>query len=89
MLRRPVLAGSARSRKCIRWASAVWISKQAKADISLGLRVNSVKPLKTIVVTDLATVLMQAGVPVMWLAAREPDFDTPTVVVEDGHKCNS
>ena len=46
------------------------------------------KPLKTIVVTDLATVLMQAGVPVMWLAVREPDFDTPTVVAEDGHKCN-
>ena len=28
--------------------------------------------------------LVQAGVPVIWLAAREPDFDTPTVVAEDG-----
>ncbi|CBI20232.3 unnamed protein product, partial [Vitis vinifera] len=26
---------------------------------------------------------------IMWLAARGPDFDTPTVVAEDGYKCNS
>lgn len=60
-----------------------------EADISLGLRVSSVKPSKTVVITDLATALVQAGIPVIWLAAREPDFDIPTVVAEDGNECNS
>ncbi|RVW65432.1 Bifunctional aspartate aminotransferase and glutamate/aspartate-prephenate aminotransferase [Vitis vinifera] len=60
------------------------ISKQVEVDISLSPRVNSVKPSKTIAVTDLATALVQAGVPVIRLAAGEPDFDTPTVVAEAG-----
>ena len=55
-----------------------------EAGISLSPRGNYVKPSKTNVITDLATVLVQAGVPVIWLAAREPDFDTPTVVAEGG-----
>ena len=58
------------------------ISKQVEVDISLSPRVNSVKPSKTIAVTDLATALVQAGVPVIRLAAGEPDFDTPTFVAE-------
>ncbi|KAJ9673764.1 hypothetical protein PVL29_023367 [Vitis rotundifolia] len=60
------------------------ISKQVEVDISLSPRVNSVKPSKTIAMTDLATALVQAGVPVIRLAAGEPDFDTPTVVAEAG-----
>ncbi|GMH31605.1 hypothetical protein Nepgr_033449 [Nepenthes gracilis] len=53
-------------------------------DISLSPRVNSVKPSKTMAITDQATALVQAGVPVIRLAAGEPDFDTPTVIAEAG-----
>ncbi|WKA03261.1 hypothetical protein VitviT2T_021381 [Vitis vinifera] len=60
------------------------ITKQVEVDISLSPRVNSVKPSKTIAITDLATALMQAGVPVIRLAAGEPDFDTLTMVAEAG-----
>lgn len=58
------------------------ISKQVEVDLSLSPRVNSVKPSKTVAITDKATALVQAGVPVIGLAAGEPDFDTPTVVSE-------
>lgn len=51
-------------------------------DISLSPRVNSVKPSKTVAITDQATALVQAGVPVIRLAAGEPDFDTPTPIAE-------
>lgn len=51
-------------------------------DISLSPRVNSVKPSKTVAISDQATALVQAGVPVIRLAAGEPDFDTPAVVAE-------
>ena len=60
------------------------ITRQVEVDISLGPRVDSVKPSKTIAITDLATALMQAGVPVIRLAAGEPDFDTLTMVAEAG-----
>lgn len=53
-------------------------------DISLSPRVNSVKPSKTVAITDQATALAQAGVPVIRLAAGEPDFDTPSVIAEAG-----
>jgi aspartate/methionine/tyrosine aminotransferase len=33
-------------------------------------------------ITDQATALRQAGVPVIGLAAGEPDFDTPAVIAE-------
>ncbi|KAG9151767.1 hypothetical protein Leryth_002046 [Lithospermum erythrorhizon] len=55
-------------------------------DISLSPRVNSVKPSKTVAITDQATALAQAGVPVIRLAAGEPDFDTPAVIAEEGIK---
>ncbi|KAL6317415.1 hypothetical protein AAG906_030168 [Vitis piasezkii] len=42
------------------------------------------KAFKTLAVTDLATALVQAGVPVIRLAVGEPDFDIPTVVAEAG-----
>lgn len=58
------------------------ISKQAEVDISLSPRVNSVKPSKTMAIADLATALLEAGEPVIRLAAGEPDFDTPSVVAE-------
>nr|E9L7A5.1 RecName: Full=Bifunctional aspartate aminotransferase and glutamate/aspartate-prephenate aminotransferase; Short=PhPPA-AT; Flags: Precursor [Petunia x hybrida]ADM67557.1 prephenate aminotransferase [Petunia x hybrida] len=57
---------------------------KVEVDISLSPRVNSVKPSKTVAITDQATALVQAGVPVIRLAAGEPDFDTPAPIVEAG-----
>ncbi|KAL8472058.1 hypothetical protein ACS0TY_029326 [Phlomoides rotata] len=57
---------------------------KAELDISLSPRVNSVKPSKTVAITDQATALAQAGVPVIRLAAGEPDFDTPAAIAEAG-----
>ena len=51
-------------------------------DISLSPRVNAVKPSKTVAISDQATALVQAGVPVIRLALGEPDFDTPAVIAE-------
>lgn len=64
--------------------SAVNSSEHMEVDISLSPRVNSVKPSKTVAITDQATALVQAGVPVIRLAAGEPDFDTPPVIAEAG-----
>ncbi|KAF6175729.1 hypothetical protein GIB67_022731 [Kingdonia uniflora] len=55
-----------------------------QVDITLSPRVNSVKPSKTVAITDQATALVQAGVPVIRLAAGEPDFDTPDAIAEAG-----
>ena len=55
---------------------------QLDIDLSLSPRVNSVKPSKTVAISDQATALVQAGVPVIRLAAGEPDFDTPAVIAE-------
>ncbi|KAK9110633.1 hypothetical protein Sjap_018693 [Stephania japonica] len=57
---------------------------RAEIDTSLSPRVNSVKPSKTVAITDQATALVQAGVPVIRLAAGEPDFDTPPVIAQAG-----
>ncbi|KAJ9561671.1 hypothetical protein OSB04_006831 [Centaurea solstitialis] len=59
-------------------------SEQMELDTSLSPRVNSVKPSKTVAITDQATALVEAGVPVIRLAAGEPDFDTPAVIAEAG-----
>uniref|UniRef100_A0A6N2LIX4 Aminotransferase class I/classII large domain-containing protein n=1 Tax=Salix viminalis TaxID=40686 RepID=A0A6N2LIX4_SALVM len=59
-------------------------SEEMQLDISLSPRVNAVKPSKTVAITDQATALAQAGVPVIRLAAGEPDFDTPAVIAEAG-----
>ncbi|XP_052196334.1 bifunctional aspartate aminotransferase and glutamate/aspartate-prephenate aminotransferase-like isoform X1 [Diospyros lotus] len=58
--------------------------EQTEVDISLSPRVNSVNPSKTVAITDKAVALVQAGVPVIALAAGEPDFDTPAVIAEAG-----
>ncbi|XP_016480150.2 LOW QUALITY PROTEIN: bifunctional aspartate aminotransferase and glutamate/aspartate-prephenate aminotransferase [Nicotiana tabacum] len=70
-----------------RRAGAVVITQtmdRVEVDISLSPRVNSVKPSKTVAITDQATALAQAGVPVIRLAAGEPDFDTPAPIAEAG-----
>ncbi|KAK1580993.1 hypothetical protein Q3G72_002072 [Acer saccharum] len=59
-------------------------SSEMQVDVSLSPRVNSVKPSKTVAITDQATALAQAGVPVIRLAAGESDFDTPAVIAEAG-----
>ncbi|XP_009112541.1 bifunctional aspartate aminotransferase and glutamate/aspartate-prephenate aminotransferase isoform X1 [Brassica rapa] len=56
----------------------------SSVDTSLSPRVKSLKPSKTMVITDLAATLVQSGVPVVRLAAGEPDFDTPKIVAEAG-----
>uniref|UniRef100_A0A0C9RX98 TSA: Wollemia nobilis Ref_Wollemi_Transcript_6788_1949 transcribed RNA sequence n=1 Tax=Wollemia nobilis TaxID=56998 RepID=A0A0C9RX98_9CONI len=53
-------------------------------DTSVNPRVAALKPSKTMAITDHATALVQAGVPVIRLAAGEPDFNTPTIVSEAG-----
>ncbi|RWR93039.1 bifunctional aspartate aminotransferase and glutamate/aspartate-prephenate aminotransferase-like protein [Cinnamomum micranthum f. kanehirae] len=59
-------------------------SDSMELDISVSPRVNSLKPSKTMAITDHATALAQAGVPVIRLAAGEPDFDTPSAIAEAG-----
>lgn len=70
-------------------SGVIMVVKAAKSDfdergidISLSPRVNAVKPSKTVAISDQATALVEAGVPVIRLAAGEPDFDTPAVVAE-------
>ncbi|KAK4766547.1 hypothetical protein SAY87_008189 [Trapa incisa] len=43
---------------------------------------NAVKPSKTAAITDEATALARAGVPVIKLAGGEPDLDKPAPIVE-------
>ncbi|KAF9608179.1 hypothetical protein IFM89_007565 [Coptis chinensis] len=43
-----------------------------------------IRGLKFVAITDQAIALVQAGVLVICLAAGEPDFDTPSVIVEAG-----
>ncbi|KDP46883.1 hypothetical protein JCGZ_24092 [Jatropha curcas] len=58
--------------------------EEMELDISLSPRVNSMKPSKTVAIMDHATALVEAGVPVIRLAAGEPDFDTPAIIAEAG-----
>ncbi|KAE9601274.1 putative transaminase [Lupinus albus] len=60
------------------------VTNSDEIDTSLSPRVNSLKPSKTVAISDQATALVQAGVPVIRLAAGEPDFDTPTIISEAG-----
>ncbi|KAF5791205.1 putative transaminase [Helianthus annuus] len=75
------------SQKSSTICSAVLVehnSEQMEVDTTLSPRVNSVKPSKTVAITDQATALVEAGVPVIRLAAGEPDFDTPAVIAQAG-----
>ncbi|KAF9591123.1 hypothetical protein IFM89_002078 [Coptis chinensis] len=53
-----------------------------RVDTTLSPRVNYVKPSRTVTITDQATALVQAGVPIIYLAAGEPNFNTPSVIAE-------
>lgn len=54
-------------------------------DLTLSPRVNAVRSSKTVAISDQAVALAQAGVPVIKLAAGEPDFDTPAPIAEVLH----
>lgn len=59
-------------------------SSSHSVDSTLNPRVASLKPSKTMALTDLATSLKENGVDVIGLAAGEPDFDTPTPIIKAG-----
>ncbi|WCJ34741.1 aspartate aminotransferase [Euphorbia peplus] len=59
-------------------------TEEMEVDISLSPRVNAVKPSKTVAIMDHATALLESGIPVIRLAAGEPDFDTPIPIAEAG-----
>ncbi|KAG9450789.1 hypothetical protein H6P81_010754 [Aristolochia fimbriata] len=76
-----------RPANCLKMAAVIkgdGSNDHVKLDISVSPRVNSLKPSKTMAITDHATALVQAGVPVIRLAAGEPDFDTPSVIAQAG-----
>ena len=53
-------------------------------DQGLNPRVASLRESKTMALTDLARSMKESGLPVIGLAAGEPDFDTPDAIVEAG-----
>nr|CAB3478967.1 unnamed protein product [Digitaria exilis] len=67
---------TARARMAVVRAEAV--------DTSIIPRVKALRLSKTMAITDQATALREAGVPVISLSAGEPDFDTPSAIVEAG-----
>nr|CAB3465143.1 unnamed protein product [Digitaria exilis] len=69
------------SRKCRPRMATV---RAEAVDTTISPRVSALRPSKTMAITDQATALRQAGVPVIGLAAGEPDFDTPAVIAEAG-----
>lgn len=55
-----------------------------EVDQTLNPRVASLRESKTMALTDLARSMKESGLPVIGLAAGEPDFDTPAAIVEAG-----
>jgi hypothetical protein len=55
-------------------------------DTAINPQVASVRPSKTMVMTDLAREMREAGVDVIALTAGEPDFDTPAPILEAGRE---
>lgn len=82
MMFRYCKSGNISSRICAMAKSNDAETLSSSVDMSLSPRVQALKPSKTMVITDLAATLVQSGVPVIRLAAGEPDFDTPKVVAE-------
>lgn len=56
----------------------------ADVDQALNPRVAALKPSKTMALTDLARALREEGRDVIGLAAGEPDFDTPSEIIDAG-----
>ena len=60
------------------------VASSPSVDLTLNPRVASVRPSMTMQLSDLATSLREKGGDVIGLAAGEPDFPTPTPIVEAG-----
>jgi len=56
----------------------------SSVDTTLNARVAALRPSKTMALTDLARSLREGGADIIGLAAGEPDFETPALVVEAG-----
>jgi bifunctional aspartate aminotransferase and glutamate/aspartate-prephenate aminotransferase len=56
----------------------------AAVDLTMNPRVATLRPSKTMALTDLARSMRESGTDVIGLAAGEPDFDTPQEIVEAG-----
>ncbi|KXZ49472.1 hypothetical protein GPECTOR_21g698 [Gonium pectorale] len=65
-------------------AAAESTTAAVPVDTTLNPLLTSVKPSKTMALTDLATSMKESGIDVIGLAAGEPDFDTPAAIVEAG-----
>ena len=76
---RPLRRAPVTARASIKRGAAV-----ASVDQSLNPRVASLRESKTMALTDLARSMKESGLPVIGLAAGEPDFDTPAAIVEAG-----
>lgn len=59
-------------------------SGAGQVDLTLNPKVASVKPSKTMALTDLASSLRDQGIDIIGLAAGEPDFDTPEPIINAG-----
>jgi hypothetical protein len=55
-------------------------------DTAINPQIASVRPSKTMVMTDLAREMRESGVDVIALTAGEPDFDTPAPILEAGRE---
>ena len=64
----------------------VYSSNESMGDdlYTINPRVASVKPSKTMALTDLASSLKDQGADIIGLAAGEPDFDTPEPIINAG-----
>jgi len=60
------------------------LSTRAEVDQTLNPRVAALRPSKTMALTDKAREMKESGLPVIGLAAGEPDFDTPAEIVRAG-----
>ena len=86
-LRRPFNKGFARGPRRVPGpsrASASEVTRDGQVDQGLNPRVASLRESKTMALTDLARSMKEAGQDVIGLAAGEPDFDTPSAIVEAG-----
>ena len=55
-----------------------------EVETTLNPRVAALKPSKTMALTDLASSMREKGIDVIGLAAGEPDFDTPSQILDAG-----
>ena len=60
--------------------------KSAAVDATLNPIVADLKASKTMMLSDLASQLREAGKDIVSLAAGEPDFDTPEPIIQAGIK---